>query len=132
MNRWQQQHRPPGPYRSRRGAIFGVCRGLAEYFDFSVFWMRMIAVVLCLFTGCWPVLAGYILGALLMRPEPVLPLESEDDAEFYNSYTSSRSMALHRLKRTFDRLDRRIQRMEGIVTAKDYDWEQRFERDGEG
>jgi phage shock protein C len=35
-------------------------------------------------------------------------------------------MALHRLKKTFDSLDRRIQRMEGIVTAKEYDWDRRL------
>ena len=26
-----------GLYRSRNGAIFGVCRGIAEYFDFFCF-----------------------------------------------------------------------------------------------
>ena len=43
-----------GLYRSRNGIIFGVCRGLAEYFDFSVFWVRMIAVILLFVTGLWP------------------------------------------------------------------------------
>ncbi|MBP1742726.1 MAG: pspC [Deltaproteobacteria bacterium] len=33
-----------GLYRSRKGAILGVCRGIAEYFDFSVFWTRAIAI----------------------------------------------------------------------------------------
>ena len=33
-----------GLYRSRNGAILGVCRGLAEYFDFSVFWARAISI----------------------------------------------------------------------------------------
>ncbi|MCJ7776670.1 MAG: PspC domain-containing protein, partial [Desulfobulbaceae bacterium] len=31
-----------GLYRSRNGIILGVCRGVAEYFDFSVFWARTI------------------------------------------------------------------------------------------
>ncbi len=35
-----------GLYRSRNGVILGVCRGLADYFDFSAFWMRAIAVIL--------------------------------------------------------------------------------------
>jgi phage shock protein C len=35
-------------------------------------------------------------------------------------------MALHRLKKTYDNLDRRIRRMEDIVTAKDYDWDYRL------
>jgi phage shock protein C len=115
-----------GLYRSRNGAIFGVCRGVANYLDFSLFWTRVITVAATFATGIWLMLGLYVLAALLMKPEPVVPFKSADDAEFYNSYMSSRTMALQRLKRTFDSLDRRIQRMESMVTAKDYDWEQRF------
>lgn len=115
-----------GLYRSRSGIILGVCKGVAEYLDVSVFWTRAIAVGLLIFTVVWPIVLLYILAALLMRPEPVLPLQTESDREFYNSYTSSRTMALHRLKRTFDSLDRRLRRMENIVTAREYDWERRL------
>ncbi|HQE75776.1 MAG TPA: PspC domain-containing protein, partial [Candidatus Hydrogenedentes bacterium] len=34
----------PGLYRSRHGFLFGVCRGLAEYFDLSLFWLRAIVL----------------------------------------------------------------------------------------
>jgi phage shock protein C len=115
-----------GPYRSRTGMILGVCKGIAEYLDFSVFWMRAIALTLLLFSGIWPIVGLYLLMALLMKPEPVLPLKTEAEREFYNSYASSQTMALHRLKRTFDNLDRRIRRMENIVTAREYDWERRL------
>lgn len=115
-----------GLYRSRSGKILGVCKGLAEYFDFSVFWMRIIALALLVFSGIWPMVILYFLAALLMKPEPVLPLETEGEQEFYNSYASSRRMALHRLKRTYDNLDRRIRRMEDIVTAREYDWDRRL------
>jgi phage shock protein C len=113
-------------YRSRGGMILGVCKGVAEYMDFSVFWMRVIAVVTLFFTGFWPMILLYFIGALLMKPEPVLPIENDDDREFYDSYATSRTMALQRLKRVFDSLDRRIQRMEDIVTARDFDWERRL------
>lgn len=116
-----------GLYRSRHGVIFGVCRGIAEYLNFSVFWTRVLAVCAMFFTGIWPLVGLYLLAALLMKPEPVLPLETEADEEFYQSFTSSRSMALHRLKRTFDNLDRRIQRVESIVTARDFDWDRRLQ-----
>ena len=114
------------PYRSRRGIFFGVCRGLAEHFDFSVAGMRLLFVVGIFMTGVWPMVAGYLLAALLMRVEPMIPLNSEDDAEFYSSYTASRQMALHRIKRVYDHLERRIQRLENTVTSRDYDWEQRL------
>ena len=59
-----------GFYRSRDGAIFGVCRGIAEYFDFSLFWIRALAVIICIVTGFWPVVGLYLIGALLMKSEP--------------------------------------------------------------
>jgi len=115
-----------GIYRSRSGMIFGVCKGLADHFDVSVFWTRIVAVALLIFTGFWPIGVLYIAAALLMKPEPMLPLETEEAQEFYNSYVSSSNLALHRLKRTFDNLDRRIQRIESTVTAREYDWDRRL------
>jgi phage shock protein C len=88
--------------------------------------MRGIALVLLFVSGIWPMVVVYFVAALLMKPEPVLPLETEGEQEFYNSYASSRRMALHRLKRTYDNLDRRIQRIESIVTSREYDWERRL------
>jgi phage shock protein C len=113
-------------YRSRRGKILGVCRGFAEYFDVQVKWVRIIALVFLIFTGFWPAVAIYLIAAYLMKPEPVLPMENEMEEEFYNSYAASRAMALGRLKRKFDHLDRRIQRMENHVTTREYSWEQRL------
>ena len=42
-------YRSSGLYRSRDGMIAGVCAGLAEYFDLSVFWTRVVAVALLLY-----------------------------------------------------------------------------------
>ena len=60
-----------GLYRSRNGILFGVCKGLAQYFDLSVFWTRVVAVIVLICTGLWPVAGLYLLAALLMKPEPV-------------------------------------------------------------
>jgi phage shock protein C len=115
-----------GLYRARDGMIFGVCKGVAQYLDISVFWTRIIALGFLFFTGIWPVVGVYILAALLMKLEPVMPVHSDEDLEFYNSYMSSRGMALKRVKRKFDGLDQRIQRLEDIVTRREYDWERRL------
>jgi len=117
-----------GLYRSRTGAILGVCKGVARYFDLPVTGTRVFACILLIVSGFWPGLILYFLAALLMKPEPVLPLETEEEQEFYHSYTSSRPMALHRLRRTYDNLDRRLQRMEGVVTSREYDWERRLKQ----
>ncbi len=115
-----------GLYRSRNGMILGVFKGLAEYFDLSVFWLRTIGVIVFIFSGFWPIVVLYLLAAILMKKAPIIPLESIDEQEFYDSYTRFRKGSVYRMKRQFERLNRRIQRMEDVVTDKEFDWEQRL------
>ena len=115
-----------GIYRARNGVIFGVCRGLAEHFDFSVFWARTIAVIFLLVTGFWPAIGLYLIATLLMKPAPVIPLETDAEQEFYDSYTNSRHLAAGRLKRRFENLERRIRRMEHMVTSREFDWDNKL------
>ena len=117
----------PGPYRSRRGMFLGVCRGIAEYFDVSVFWFRMGAIAVFVFTGVWPTVAVYVLAGVMMKKEPVVTFASDSDREFYDSYAANRGLALQRINRIYQRLDRRIQRIESRVTAKDFDWDRRMQ-----
>ncbi len=115
-----------GLYRSRQGIILGVCRGLGEYFDFSVFWIRFIAVVMLMISGLWPMIGIYILAALIMKPEPIRPFESEAERDFYDSFMDSRRSTLRGVRRRYDNLDQRLRRMEDIVTGKDFEWEQKM------
>ncbi|MGD2187428.1 MAG: PspC domain-containing protein [Desulfobacterales bacterium] len=115
-----------GIYRSRSGIILGVCKGLAEHFDFSVFWTRVVALIFLFVVGFLPAIGLYLLAALLMKPEPVIPIQNSGEKEFYDSYTNSRQAAVQRLKRRYENLQRRIQRMEHIVTSAEYDWENRL------
>ena len=120
-------------YRSRRGMILGVCRGLADYFDVSVLGIRITAVILLIFTGFWPIGAIYLLAAFIMKPQPrrtERPRESGTYREHYDdpfTETETRSTAvLRQLKRTSDRLNTRIQNMEDIVISREQDWDRRF------
>ena len=115
-----------GLYRSRDGVIMGVFKGLADYFDLSVTWIRLIGVVIFFISGFWPIVGLYLLAALIMKPEPVIPLETIDESEFYDSYTHSRKGAIHRMKQKFESINRRVQRMEDIVTDKEFDWDRRM------
>ena len=118
--------RSRGLYRSRDGAIFGVCKGLSRYFDFSVFWVRFIAVLILLLSGLWPAVGIYIIAALVMRSEPVRSFENQDEQDFYDTYMDSRRRTARQLRRRYENLDRRIRRMEDRVTSRDYDWEARM------
>ena len=114
-------------YRSRNGMCCGVLQGFANYQGFSVFWTRVVFVALTIATSIAPGIFFYFIAALVMKPEPTTPLNNLDDHEFYASVQNSKSLALHRLKKTYQSLDRRIGRIESIVTSKDYDWESRFQ-----
>jgi len=115
-----------GFYRSRNGLIMGVCRGIAEYFDVSVFWTRVITFMIFLFSGFWPVVVLYFVAALVMKPEPVIPIQDEGQQEFYDSYVHSRRSAADRIKRRYQNLERRFQRMEDLVTTREFDWDSRL------
>jgi len=115
-----------GVYRSRNGVFLGVCKGIAEYFDFSVFWVRMLLVIVFIFSGFWPVIGVYLVAAFFMKPKPVKPIESEEEREFYDSYVHSPKTAAQRLRKKYEELERRIRGMEDKVTGREYEWERRF------
>lgn len=115
-----------GMYRSRDGIILGVCRGIAEYFDFSIFWVRGITLLFFLFSGFWPLAVIYFIAALLMKPAPAIPIHTSEEQEFYNSYVHSRKGAADRIKRRYRNIEGRIQRLEDTVTTREFDWEHRM------
>lgn len=118
--------RNSGLYRSRDGVLLGVCRGIADHYNLSVFWVRFGLVIVFLLSGFWPVIGIYIVAALMMKPRPVKPIETEEEQEFYDSYVNSPRNAAQRLRRKFEALERRIRRMEDKVTGRDFEWERKF------
>jgi phage shock protein C len=113
-------------YRSRSGMLLGVCKGLANFLDVPVFWMRVLILMLTPFTGVWPMVAAYLIAGFVIKPEPVLPPNNDEERVFYDEYVASRGNALSRVKRRFERLDRRIRRLEDHVTSREFDFERRL------
>jgi phage shock protein C len=117
MSRYNSMSRP-GLYRSRNGVIMGVCRGLADYFDVSVFWSRAIAVILFIFTGFWPVVGIYFLVALLMKLKTAKITATGSNHKAGSRYRCMRNDTAERLKRKWKHLEKRIRRMEDRVTSR--------------
>ena len=115
-----------GLYRSRDGIILGVCRGIADYFNFSVFWIRAIMVAVFIFTGLWPIIGLYILAALLMKSEPGVPGSSGSKENSYGRYNRVRQDTAERFKRKWRHLEKRIRAMEDKVTSRKFDWNRPF------
>ena len=125
MSRYNNMTRR-GLYRSRDGVILGVCRGVADYFDFSVFWIRAIAIILLICTGFWPIIGVYILAALLMKSDPASSTATGSKQKHGSPYRCARKDSAERLKRKWKHLEKRIRRMEDKVTSREYDWNSRF------
>lgn len=53
-------------YRSMDNKIFGVCGGIAEYFDLDPTIIRLLWVVATLFTAAFPGVLAYIICALII------------------------------------------------------------------
>ena len=115
-------------YRSRSGLILGVCKGLAAFLDVPVGAVRLAVVVLSPFTGLWPMIAAYLIAGFVIKPEPVLSPDSDEERAFYDDYVVSRKNALARVKRRFERLERRVRRLEDHVTSREYDFDRRLHR----
>ena len=113
-------------YRSRRGVFLGVCRGLADYFNLNVVWLRIILVIIMVFSCFWPVLCLYLIASLLVKPEPIKPIHTEDEQDFYDSYVYSRQRAVREIKRRYENLERRIRRMEDTVTGPEFNWDEKI------
>ena len=61
MRAYDDWQRRSGPYRARNGLLLGVCKGVAEHLDCRVLWIRLIVVLVAMFSALWPVLLIYLL-----------------------------------------------------------------------
>ncbi len=126
------------PRRARDGMVLGVCKGLARHFDIATIWVRVIAVVLLIGSSFWPAIVLYVLAALVMKPEPFAtaeqgmpdsratpPCPPPGSPRMAGSMDGGPSRA-QQLKTRFDRLERRLRRMEDVVTSREFQWENRL------
>lgn len=103
-------------YRSREDSVIaGVCGGIAEYFDLPSWGVRL-AVVLISLTPV-PVFIPYVIMALILKKNPEQRYAKYEDEQFWDVYELSRPDALRKVHDSYQALDRRLQRMESIVTS---------------
>ena len=57
-------------YRSKNGEILGVCKGIAEWRDYPVDTIRLIVVLIAIFTAIAPCLIIYFILGLVLPVNP--------------------------------------------------------------
>jgi phage shock protein C len=61
-------------YRSETNKTFaGVCGGLGEYFDVDPVGIRLIWIILIIFSGFFPGLLAYLFAILIIPKKPIAP-----------------------------------------------------------
>lgn len=118
-------------YRSRRGKIFGVCQGIADWRDLPVDILRAIVAVSILVTGIFPGIVIYALVALFLPLEPGYGTYYEESEENREDGRSRYTRTREDLRETFENLKRKVQGMEEEIFDKERDWDQRFHEDNQ-
>lgn len=116
-------------YRSRRGKLFGVCQGIADWRDLPVDILRAIVAVSIIVTGIFPGIIIYALVALFLPLEPGYGTSYEESEERENDRSKGHTRTREDLRETFENLKRKVQGMEEEIFDKERDWDQRFHED---
>ena len=109
-------------YRSRRGMIFGVCQGIADWRGINAGYVRLTLVILTVFTGFFPFGLLYLIAAFFLPVEPAY-------RERHSYRRSHVKRGFYDMKQEFDDLASRFNGMERDTTNRERDWDSRFKND---
>ena len=114
-----------GFYRNRdRALLGGVCAGLADYFGFNLRATRFLAFIA--FLMAMPVTVLGYLAAVILIPARSTVGQRRGDPEFRRALRASPGQAASNVRRRFRSLDRRLARLEKVVTSSRYQLEREF------
>lgn len=124
-----------------RGKLFGVCAGVADYFGFEAWVVRLVTVTLILFAGPFsgPVFIAYFVLAWVLDckspmddSEPVKVSANNGDKPYrpdpltvWRAGTSPKQ-TMSQVESAFAVLEQRLRALEGFVTSSRFQWEKQF------
>ena len=120
-------HPGPGPnqhrlYRDKdRKVIAGVCAGIANYYGWrSPDALRFGWFFMALFFFPLPIVA-YFIAAIVIKPGPRMPIQqSEEEEEFWRTFSTRPRATFSELKHRFRALDARLASLESAVVSDEY------------
>jgi phage shock protein C len=117
----QSRRSPNRLYRNTwDGKLLGVCAGIADYFGFNAWSVRLVVVVsLVLFT--LPTLAAYFAAGFLLDRKPNNLYETSDEERFWRSVRTEPTRTVSDLRHRHRELERRLQSIEAYVTSREFE-----------
>lgn len=109
----------------QNGKIFGVCAGIADYFDWDVTLVRVLVVAGTIVAGGWPIVV-YLVAAWMIDNKPDGSRyedvrTSVDDARREAEYRRPASAwRFADVKTRFDRVEDRLRTLENVVTSREF------------
>lgn len=112
---------------TQRGKLGGVCAGIADYFGWEVWLVRVVVVSLFLFGGYGWVLVLYLaLWLVLDSHQETRESEHEVKGKVWQAGRPPRE-AFRDVVTRFELLDKRLQKLEERVTSKAFQLRREFE-----
>ncbi|GAB2582035.1 envelope stress response membrane protein PspC [Dyella jejuensis] len=110
---------------TQRGKLMGVCAALADYLDCNVTIVRILAIIVLLWTNGLIVIAYLILGFMLPT-KPDMLYAWDADEEYWRSTRRSAGDTFRDTRHRFREPDMKPQHMKGYVTSSRYDLDRQF------
>lgn len=115
-----------GPFRAKDGVIFGVARGVADHFGWSVGLVRLILILSAIFLFMWPTIIIYLIAAVIMSPAPDGRLDTQEERDIWLQTQLDPAAAMEQLARRAGAVEKRLRRLEDYVTSRDYAWSRKM------
>ena len=103
-----------------RGKILGVCAGIADYFGFEP-WTVRIGAVIGLFVFTLPTLIAYLLAGALLERKPADMYASADEEGMWRDIRTKPSDTVREVRHRFRELERRLRALEAHITSREFE-----------
>ena len=111
----------------RKGFIFGVCAGIADYFAFDATVVRVMTVLGSMFA--FPIICiGYVVLGVILPVKPYEGPEVERGDPLQRKVRSDPHEMLSGVRHRARDLDARLQRLEKYVTSSRYKLDREFQQ----
>lgn len=120
--------RTRGPFRADNGIFFGVAKGLANHFGWSVGLVRLVIVLATIFLFFWPTVFVYLVAALVLSPTPSGHLKTPQERDIWLQTQMDPDAAMGQLARRAKAVEKRLRRLEDFVTSREYTWSKKMEQ----